>query len=183
MIIWNYYEWGIQYYIDLNVKSPSLSLSVSIIYITVYLDSAKNLYTAGWKKYRFQLLWYLIIRNNSDFFNCTHLLTSTVIDANITISKVNRKNATPTTLFLIFYFTFLLSLFSCPSCGPLTPGTLHVSNTDCKAVVHQSSFLYLETWFHLYFILFFNICNNTLAFLPCSHTKRTIPSGTCMQLP
>ena len=49
MIIWNYYEWGIQYYVDLNVKSPSLSLRVSIIYITVYLDSAKNLYTARWK--------------------------------------------------------------------------------------------------------------------------------------
>ena len=49
MIIWNYYEWGIQYYVDLKVKSPSLSLRVSIIYITVYLDSAKNLYTARWK--------------------------------------------------------------------------------------------------------------------------------------
>ena len=66
-----------------------------------------------------------------------------------------------------FYFiALLLSLFSCPSCGPLKPGKLHVSNTDCKAVVHQSSFLYLETWFHLYFILFFNICNNTFAFYP-----------------
>ena len=49
MIIWNYYKWRIQYYIDLNMKGPSLSLSVSIIYTTVYLDSAKNLYTAGWK--------------------------------------------------------------------------------------------------------------------------------------
>ena len=32
MIIWNYYEWGIQYYIDLNMKSPSLSFFLNYLY-------------------------------------------------------------------------------------------------------------------------------------------------------